>query len=88
MTNKISDKTRALLRYREAHPEVTYECLGELFGISFQRAWEIVKEDERNRMVVEYFRTHPGASPPEVQAMFHISIQRARSLMEKARGRG
>jgi len=90
MTNKISDKTIALLRYREAHPEVSYRRLGKLFGISLQRAWQIVKEDKRNRMVVEYFRTHPGVSPAEVRAIFHISLQRAHSLMpgQEARGRG
>ncbi len=89
MTREISDNTLALLRYHENHPEASYGCLGKLFGISKQRAWQLVQEDKRNRMAAEYYRTHPGASPKEVRAIFHITLQRARSLMPaEERGRG
>ncbi|MBA7695932.1 hypothetical protein ES703_104573 [subsurface metagenome] len=89
MTREISDNTLALLRYHEDHPEASYGRLGKLFGMSNQRAWQLVQEDERNRMAAEYYRTHPGASPEEVRAIFHITLQRARSLMPaEERGRG
>lgn len=81
MTSKITDHTLALLRYHEAHPEVSYRRVGELFGITQQRAWQLINRDKRERMAVEYFRTHPEASPAKVRAIFHITLQRVRALM-------
>ncbi len=82
MPPKIANHTLALLKYHEAHPEVSNRHLGELFGITKQRVSQIIKWDKRDRMVVEYFRTHLRASIAEVRAIFGIrSVWRVRSLM-------
>lgn len=73
----IADKTRALLRYHDDHPEVSYGRLAEFFEISKQAVSKHIKEDKLDRMVVEYFKTHPGVSPDEVRLIFHITLKRA-----------
>lgn len=84
MAYKVTEHTLSLLRYHEAHPEVNYRRLGELFGITRQRVSQIIKRDKRDRMVVEYLKTYPGASPAEVGTKFGIrSIWRVRSLMRE-----
>lgn len=84
MPPKIAKRTIALLEYHEAHPEVSNQRLGELFGITRQRVWQIIKRDNRDRTVVEYFRTHRGPSIGEVRAIFGIrSSRRIRALMPK-----
>ncbi len=85
---KITDKTRALLRYHEAQPAVSCGRLGKFFGLSKQRVSKHIKEDKLDRTVVEYFRTHPSVSPDEVRAIFHITLQRACSLMPAKKGEG
>jgi len=77
---KITDKTRALLRYHTDHPEVSCGGLGKHFGLSKQMVSKHIKEDRLDKMVVEYYRTHPGVSPDEVRVMFHITLWRACSL--------
>ena len=82
MADKIANHTLALLQYHEVHPKLSYQHLGELFGITKQRVSQIIKRDKRDRMVVEYFRTYPGASIAEVRAIFDIrSSRRIRALM-------
>ncbi len=82
MPPKIANHTLILLKYHEAHPEVSTRHLGELFGITKQRVSQIIKRDKRDRMVVEYFRTHPRASIAEVRAIFGIrSSRRIQALM-------
>ena len=82
MAHKIANHSLALLQYHEAHPNLSYQHLGELFGITKQRVPQIIKRDKRDRMVVEYFRTHPWASIAEVRAIFDIrSSRRIRTLM-------
>jgi len=84
MPPKVALHTLDVLEYHKTHPDISYQRLGELFGISRQMVSQIIKRDKRDRMVVEYFRTHPGASPPEVKAMFGIrSSSRIRALMPK-----
>jgi len=82
----FADRTFALFKYHEEHPEASNRQLGELFGISNQRVGQVIKQHERDRMVIEYFRRYPDASPAEVKAIFHISDQRLRTLRVASRG--
>jgi len=83
MAYKVTDHTLSLLSYHEAHPEVNYRHLGELFGITRQRVSQIIKRDKRDKMVVEYLKTYPKASPAEVGTKFGIrSVWRVRVLMQ------
>ena len=81
VSNKIANHNVVLLKYHEAHLEVSNRRLGELFGISKVRVGQIIKRDKRDRMVIEYFRAHPDASPAKVKVIFHISERRVHSLM-------
>lgn len=81
--NKIAEYNVRLLKYHEAHPEVSIGRLGKLFGITKQRVWQIIKRDKHDCMVVEYFRSYPETTPAEVSSIFHTSLQRAHSLSEQ-----
>jgi len=85
MTDKIANHTLVLLKYHEMHPEVSYQHLGELFGVTRQRVSQIIKRYRRDHMAVEYLRTHPEASIVEIRAIFEIrSSRRIRALMQEA----
>jgi len=42
-------RNKALIDYRNNHPELSLSEIGEVFGISAQRVWEILRNEEKNR---------------------------------------
>ena len=38
------DRNKRLKLFAEAHPEISYKEIGEMYGISESRAWRIIKE--------------------------------------------
>ena len=43
------NRNKALIEYRRSHPEASLAEIAEVFGISTQRVWEILKNEEKNR---------------------------------------
>jgi len=43
-----TNRNKALLEYRKTHPEASLAEIGEVFGISAQRVWELLKILEKN----------------------------------------
>lgn len=46
-------RNRALVDYRKNYPEASLLEIGEVFGISAQRVWEILKNEEQKEQAVE-----------------------------------
>jgi len=40
-------RNEMLVEYRQAHPEASLSEIGQLFNISHQRVWEILKLEEK-----------------------------------------
>jgi len=43
-----TNRNKALLEYRKTHPEASLAEIGEVFGISAQRVWELLKIMEKD----------------------------------------
>lgn len=42
-------RNRLLVEYHQAHPEASLSEIGQVFNISYQRVWEILKQEEKNQ---------------------------------------
>jgi len=41
------ERNSLLINYRKRHPEANLSQIGEIFGISKQRVWEILKNNDK-----------------------------------------
>ena len=46
------ERNRLMLQYREEHPEMSWQEIGDAFNVSAQRAYEIVKNEQKKRVTV------------------------------------
>jgi len=47
------ERNRLLVEYRQDHPDASLSEIGEVFNISYQRVWEILKQEEKKQAAVE-----------------------------------
>ena len=47
--NSTQNRNQMLLRFHKEHPKVSYEQLGEMFAISKQRAWQLIRRGQVNK---------------------------------------